>query len=179
MTTVAHPRPGELDALIEEARRRTRLRRIRYGTVALVAIALAAGLYTQLSRGSPLLPCAAGDYGMSVGGQPATQSLIGGVRIAPKGGSCRFDSVVSMSVRDSTGALVPARGNPARWHLAGTLTPEHDLAILWRYGPLCATPTLTFVASVAGGPAAQSSTPAASQRCDAPASKELIRFRQP
>ena len=176
MTALAYPTPRKLYALIREARRRARLRRFMYGAAVLVAAVATAVLYTEMSQGSLLPACGAGDYGLRVGAQPSTGNFIGGVRVVSRASSaCRFDEFVRMAVMDKSGAAVV---HPASWHLGGNLSRAHDLLITWRYGPWCDNPALTFSASVAGGPAARLATPPTNS-CGVKAQKQLLRFRQP
>jgi hypothetical protein len=192
----APPRPrdqDELEALIEEARRRARRRRIRYATLAAGVVLIAAGTGIWLSTRGGSTPsvnngasavaadCRATQLRPRIPGpQEATGFLFGGVWIENvRGPSCVLNGRLRFAISQPGGQpLEPIRGNPVSIPVH-TYLPAGEMRVwAWRWGNWChGERDAVLTSSVAGHQASLRIQPTS---CEAPgASSGLQRIGLP
>jgi hypothetical protein len=153
MRVQAPPRPpqhDELEALIEEARRRARRRRLGYAAVVLGLLAVAGGLYAGFGggggepRGSrervTARPCDVRGVKLAMGYQGATGSIVTGVAAKlVHGPACTLNRPLRFAVRRPHGRVVqPIAGNPNKVRVHTRLHPGKT-AVLggWAWAEWC------------------------------------------
>jgi hypothetical protein len=162
------PSQDELDAaLIEEARRRARRRRLGYAASALALLAVGGVLYGTLSGG---------DQGRSARSSPsraarppacrssqisqvlatpqgATQALAipAKVRLV-RGSACRLNTEASFSIRSAGGPVGSIKGNPVSWRIDALLRRDQPALRVFGWRNWCGrSQNLTFAIALPDG----------------------------